>query len=154
MIGMKRILTFAIFTSCIQLGVMSLQPAGAVSITVIGHWNPKIEVFPLSAGRSAGPKGDYKSAVNQVRLSISGSSGPWKVYVRREDTNWHGNFVLKLTKTSGKTRPTVVAQDMDTEFFSGDGDGNFNVQIILEGVSLAVPPDSYTAKLIYTVTEE
>jgi len=150
---MKTIVIFALVLP-VGLALLAQQPAEALSITVIGHWNPDIIVQPLSAGPDAGPKSTYKSAVNQIRLRISDSSGGWRVYVRTEDTNWHKNFVLKVRKTSGEDKPTITVGDTDTLFFSGTKDTNCTLQLFLEGVSLEVSPDTYTTTLIYTVTDE
>jgi len=125
-----------------------------VSITVIGSWNPEIIVLRPTAGPGGGPKSTCKSAVNQIRLRISDSSGGWRIHVRREDTNWHKSFVLKIRKTSGKNKPTITVGDTDTLFFSGTKDTNCILQLFLEGVSLEVSPDTYTTTLIYTVTDE
>ncbi len=151
---MKTILAFVAFTLCLGSAPLGERTAAAVSITVIGHWEPSIVVRPLTAGRESGLQSTYESAVNQIRLRISGSAGNWKVSVRKEDTNWHPNLVLKIRKSSGKDKPIVTVQNTNMEFFSGDRDTNAHLQLTLEGVSVEVPPDTYTTTVIYTITEE
>jgi len=135
------------------LALLRQPTAEAVSISVTGNWDLVFGESDLIAGAGTDLRSSYQSAPNQIRLRISGSSGPWRVDVRKDDTGWHSNFVLKLRKTSGKNKPIITVRDTNTEFFSGNKDGSHNVRVILENVSVAISADTYTTKLIFTVTD-
>jgi len=146
---MKTAFILAVSVAWMVSEAEAWRSAEAVSIAVAGEWHLNIGQSEMVAGKS-----NFKSASDQIRLRITGSKGRWKVYVRKRDTNWHSNFVLKMRKISGQSKPVITVEDTDREFFSGERDGNFDLEIVLEGVSVAVPPDTYSTTVIYTVTEE
>lgn len=150
---MRNVVNFALLVLCTGLALASQRSAEAVSIAVTGNWNLSFGENDLIGGAGTDLQSTYSSASNELRLTISGSTGAWRVDVRKSDSNWHANFVLKVRKTSGKTKPTVTVQDTDTEFFSDKKNISCNVQVILENVSVAIPADTYTTTLVFTVTD-
>ena len=70
--------------------------------------------------------------------------------VRRSDTNWHSDFVLKLKRRMRE----VTVETTSREFFTGRGDSSYSIQMILEGVSLQISPDIYVTTIIYTIAAE
>ncbi len=82
--------------------------------------------------------------------------------VRRSDTLWHGNLVLSVRRTgngSGSRAPiggeTYQAVSLaDTTFYSGAGNhANVPVQFMISGVSVQVPPNSYSTTVTFTVVD-
>jgi len=126
-----------------------LKYAEGIEISVDGSWDLIIDDRYFDWGR--GLQDTYKSPGNQIKVKISGSGGSqWQVDVRRRDVNWHRDFVIKL-KTKGKE---TTVETTSKVFLSDKGNKSHNIKLILEGVSLQIPPDTYSTTVIYTVTSE
>ena len=129
--------------------IIVLKYAEGIEISVEGTWHLVIDDRDFNWGR--GLKDTYNSPGNQIKVTISGSDGRnWTVDVRRIDTKWHRDFVLKL-KTTGKE---TTVEPTSKVLLSGRGNKSHNIKLILEGVSLQVPPDTYATTITYTVTAE
>lgn len=152
---MKRAVNLPPLILCLASALFLLigqRSADAVTITVTGSWNLTINADDLQGGAGTDLEPVYRSASDQIRLDIQ-AAGSWRVDVRKNDTNWHSNFVLRVRKTSGRQNPVVTVGDTDTEFFSGNGDRTPRVRVILRNVSIAIPPDTYVTTVIYTLTK-
>ena len=123
----------------------------AIDLASVGSYGETINAADLVGGAGSDLNSTYQSTTDAVTLTVSNSfGGNWAIDVRKSDTTWNGNFVLKVKKTTG-TAITRLVGNTDVEFFQGSGDGSFNVEVILEGVSIAVAPDNYSATIICTV---
>lgn len=138
--------------------------AGAIDITAAGSWSLSIASSDLTAGAGSDLKSDYESAADAVSISISATtdaSDAWRVDVKKVDTNWHGNFTLYVRRTSDGAGGSVTGGaayqqvgNTGASFFSGSGNvSGVKVQLKLSGVSLQIPPDTYTATVYYTVVD-
>ena len=136
----------------------------AIDITATGSWSLSITSADLVNGAGSDLKSDYESAADAVSVSISattGASDAWLVDVKKDDTNWHRNFILYVKRTSDGTGGSVSGgtayQQIDKKqrlFFSGSGDvSGVKVQLKLSGVSIQIPPDTYTTTVYYTVVD-
>lgn len=145
------------------LGVVT--PARAIDITVSGDWSRTITASDLQAGAGSDLASTYESASNQASITISGTGGntdAWRVDVRRTDTTWHANFTLSVKRTadgsggggiSGGTAYQAITTT-DASFFSGTGDRTgVTAQLKLEGMSVQVPPATYSTTITYTVVD-
>jgi len=140
------------------------EVCGQISITLTGSWSETINAADLTAGPGSDLQDSYESAADAASLSISGTGGvgdTWRIDVKKVDANWHGNFVLSVRRTSAGTGGSVSGgdayqqvTDTDNSFFSGSEDvSGINVQLKLSGVSIQVPPDTYTTTVYYTVVD-
>ncbi len=128
-----------------------VSKAEAIDIVSTGSYSEIINAADLIAGAGSDLNATYQSATNAVTLTISNALGAnWAIDVRKTDGTWNGNFILKVKKTTGTAITTVVGSS-NVEFFQGTGDGSFNVQILLEGVSIAVAPNVHNTTITYTV---
>ena len=134
----------------------------AGNLTLTGSWAETIDASDLVAGAGSDLIGTYESAANQVIISIDTVVNKWEVYVKKIDSNWHANFQLSVRRTSSGTGSGSISlgtsyqqvTDIDELFFKGRRDrANINVQLQLTGVSVQIPPDTYTTTVYYTVTE-
>ena len=143
--------------------IISSDICQPVSITVSGDWSETIDVSDLQSGAGSDLIDTYESASDQVDIDINiGGSGQWQVDVRKTDTNWHSNFQLSVVRTadgqgtgniSGGTSYQEVT-DTDQIFFEGSKNRtNIGAQLKLSGVSVQIPPDTYTTTIYYTVSE-
>ena len=135
-----------------------------ISITVTGAWFETIDKNDLISGAGSDLKGTYTSVSGQVSIDISGTTGPtdaWRVDVRKQDDNWNNNLHPHVRRTSdgsggsmsgGASYQSVT--DINTSFFSGFGNvTGIKVQLRLTGVSIQIPPSSYSTVLYYTVVD-
>ena len=133
----------------------------AASIVVSGSWAETIDASDLQAGAGSDLIGTYESSANEVRIRITASAN-WQVDVRKSDTTWHANFQLYVRRTSDGTGKGSVSggttyQEVtttDQSFFTGDQNrNNVDVQLRLTGVSVQIPPNTYTTTVNYTITD-
>jgi len=139
--------------------------AAAMDIMGSGMWSPTIGASDLTAGAGSNLTGSYQSNSDQVLISISNTMGyddNWRVDVRRSDTNWHSNFVLSVRRTGDGTGGGLIAGGgsyqsvgiSDGAFFSGAGDrSDITIQLEISGVSIQIPPATYSTSIIFTVVD-
>ena len=136
----------------------------AIDITAVGSWSRSITSDDLVAGAGSELKGDYESAVDAVSIDISataGASDSWRVDVKKVDTNWQGNLILYIKRTSNGTGGSISGgtayqevTDSNTSFFSGSDDvSGVKAQLKLSGVSVQIPIDIYTTTVYYTIVD-
>ena len=138
---------------------------GAISISLTGGWSETLNASDLSGGAGSDLISTYESAVDAVSLTISGATGgsdAWRLDVRKADATWHGDLVLSVKRTSAGSRGSVsggsdyqLVNGVSHTFFSGAGDvSGIGVRLKLSGVSIKVPPASYSTAVYYTVVDE
>ena len=141
------------FISILAIGFVLLLVCKikATDIVSSGSYAEAIDASDLLAGAGSDLTSSFQSVSDAVTLTISNSGGGnWAIDVHKTDTNWNGDFILKVKKTTGAAVTKTVG-NTDVEFFQGSGDGSFNVQIILEGVSIGISPDSYGSSVVFMV---
>lgn len=135
----------------------------AVSITITGSWAETIDASDLVAGAGSDLIDTYESASDQVYVRIVAVGDRyWRVDVKRIDNNWHADFQLSVRRTSDGTGDGSISggtsylavTDTDQSFFNGYmGRNMIDIQLELSGVSIQIPPDTYTTTVNYTVVE-
>lgn len=145
--------------------------ATAQTITVVGSsWTPTIPAIS-EAGSDYG--GTYTTSTGQLKLNVSVPVllGTGKVSVSYEQSsNWHNSLKIYISKLdngsglcvlcsitpSGATAFQEILQT-DTEFFrvlavlNLANVNNINVNLRLSGVSVLVPVDNYSTRVIFTI---
>lgn len=163
-ISQRRSKRFAAAAALALAALSARAPAAQAAgrITVTGSWSQTINSSNLTGGAGTDLTSAYTSAGNQVLLSISNTVGThnWNVTVRRVDAVWNSNLNLYVQRTSDGTASAgnvsggtsyQLVTTSDQLFFTGHNNANnFAVQIQLNGVSLQVPPASYTTTLTFT----
>ena len=156
--GQLVYVTIALLLCSVQAGVF------AIAITVTGSWSETINENDLQGGPGTDLVSTYESAADEIIIDIYDTGVPsWKVEVHKVDTNWHANFTLSVRRTSdgsgggsingGLTYSEIT--DTDSQFFTGQDDrSNVDCQLQLEGVSVQIPPDTYTTTVYYTVSDQ
>jgi hypothetical protein len=135
------------------------------NIAVSGGWSRNIDETDLQVGGAGSDlKHIYESATNAVYINIDTPDDldNWRVDVRRVDTNWHPDLDISV-KVFGNGSGTGImsggasylkVDTIDQSFFSGSGDKNsIEIQLELSGVSIQIPPDSYSTTIYYTVVD-
>lgn len=158
----KFVLVTAVLVSLV-LGLNG-RVLAVISITVTGSWSETIDASDLQAGAGSDLNSTYESGSSQVSIDISGTAGggdDWRVDVKKVDTIWHGNLTLWVKRTSAGTGGSVSGGTFyqpvggtDSSFFNGSDDvSGIEVQLQLTGVSVSVPPNTYTTTVTYTVVD-
>jgi len=129
-----------------------------------GNWTKELKSSDIT---SAGDDYNqfYLSGTKQTKISITPVPNskynkkymPFKVFVSREDMEWHSDLVIeaKLTSTkhgnSSGTNFQVITNN-STLFFNTVGSKNdLPVQYKISGLSVTIPAETYSTEIIYTV---
>jgi len=155
----KRLLYFLIlFIFFIFLEIES----EAIGIDVSGSWNLTISANDLIAGPCSGLKSDYESSADAITINVSDSEDEWRVYLRKVDQSWHGDFCLFIKRTSsdygvsGGTDYQEITDSNRSFFYTSREENNVSgikVQLKLSGVSINIPPGTYITTVYYTIIE-
>lgn len=138
--------------------------AEPANISISGNWSRIIDASDLQSGPGSDFNPAIESATDQIVMGITGAGGrSWRVDVSRIDTNWHANFVLSIRRTNGGTGgPGSVSGGLtyleilptNQTFVTGQSNRTgITFQERLEGLSVSIPPGTYTTTVRFTVTE-
>jgi len=134
-------------------------------IVATGDWSGTIGTSDLTGGAGTDLNSIYTSDSDQVSITISNTADDWdfwRVDVRKSDTTWDDDLVVSVMRTSSGTgaggisggTSYVAAGALDTEFFRGRGDrSNILAKLRLSGVSVQVPPNTYSTSIVFTVVD-
>ena len=138
--------------------------AQAADITIIGNWSLMIGAADLQGGPGSDLNPSYQSAANQITMDVTTrGQWTWRVDVNRIDSGWNAAFQLFIRRTnngtsgngsvSGGTAYLQITTTSQT-FVTGQGDRRgITLQERLDGVSVSVPPATYTTTIQYTVVD-
>jgi hypothetical protein len=119
----------------------------------------------LVGGAGTGFAASYESTPDEIRLTIRNTQGPtapWRVDVRRADTNWDGALTLSVRRTSDGTGDGSISDGTayqavttsDAVFFDGTGDRQkIDLQLKIDGDLNSLFVDDYVTTVFYTLTE-
>lgn len=163
---MTRIIRHIWLVLLLALVVIGVTSHASISITLVSDgWLEIIDKSDLIAGAGTDLISTYESTSDQVSINISGTTSGednWRVDVKRVDTDWHNDLSLYAQRTSNGSGGGTISggsQYMavttgDQTFFSGRGDRTgIEVQLKVSGVSIQIPPGTYTTTLYYTVVD-
>ena len=132
-------------------------------IIVTGSWTLTIDASDLQAGAGSDLIDTYESASDQIDITLYvQGANQWRVDVRKSDSNWHSDFQSSVRRTSDGSGPGSISggtsyqvvTDTDQSFFNGHKDRQgIKVQLELSGVSVQIPPDTYSTTVYYTVVQ-
>ena len=134
----------------------------AQSISIIGSWNLSIDGSDLQAGAGSDLNPRYMSAEDQVVMDITNTNRYWTVTIQGVPFNWHSNLFLYVRRRSNGRGPGWIGggtnwQQVSTtpqHFFQGRRRRvAIAIQYGLTGVSIQLPPDTYSGSIVYTVVE-
>lgn len=135
----------------------------SLSVKVTGSWNETIDNMDLQGGAGSDLINSYESVSNVCDIDITGvPKDNWRLDVSKVDIQWHPHFHLYVKRTSDGTNGGGISggttyqeiTDVYQTFFSGsDNIRNITIQYQLTGVSIQIPPNTYTTTIYYTVTK-
>lgn len=143
--------------------LLSLATAApGADVSSVGNWTETIDASDLIAGAGSNVTSQYESVTGSTTLDILNTAGgSWRIVARRADSTWHGNLTLFVRRTSDGSGPGAILDGasyvqlstLDTEIFTGTGDrNNIAVRFKLTGMSKDIPPNTYSAGIIFTIT--
>jgi hypothetical protein len=159
-----RIATTLLTLQIIFLSITICKKIQAIDIVVTGDWLLTVDALDLQAGAGSDLIDTYESTADAISISISGTAGAsdnWRVNVKKADTYWDSSLHLYVQRTSDGTGGSVSGgtayqeiTDVAQSFFDGSDDvSGIDVQLRLSGVSIQIPPDTYTTTVYYTVVD-
>jgi len=150
----------AIFIIIIWIKICFCKDLFSQSISVTGDWVLTINQTNLQAGAGSDLDSTYTSITDQVNVGINMGKVTWTVYVDKSDINWLSNIQIYVRrrsshgkKVTGGTSWQQVNLSSQTFFQGRRTVNNIKVQCGLKGVSLQIPPDTYTGIITYPVME-
>lgn len=162
----KRCAWWPVFAISILLSLVFATGAEAeIIVSTTGDWSLSVGSSDLQSGAGSDLIADYDNAGSPGIISIAGTSGDadaWRIDVRRVDLQWDSGLTLRVKRISdglggGSVSGGESYLDIglaDFTFFSGLGDrSGVQVQFQLSGVSLQLPPDTYSTTIVYTVVD-
>jgi len=155
----KPIIIIVILATILFAGCAEAQ----MTISATGNWSPSIGEADLQSGAGSDLISTYESNSDQVSITIGGASGKsWRVDVKRTNVVWNDDLTLSIQRTgAGSGSGSILGgttyqliETSDSEFFSGTEDrSGIPAQLKLGGVSLQVPPNTYSTTVTYTLVE-
>jgi hypothetical protein len=147
----------------ILFGIIWMIPDGqAINVTVTGDWTLVIDENDLQDGPGSDLNPQYPSATDQISVDITQTGKNWTVYIQGSITNWYSGLSVYVRRTSdgsgngwisGGTNWMQVTLGSQ-QFFQGNKRRlGIHVQCGLTGMSVQVPPDTYSGTITYTVVE-
>jgi len=163
LINMALIIMTVILDLCLPL-----NDVYAISVDINGSWTETVNKYNLMAGTGSDLSNQIESSGDSINVDITFSTSAddtWRIDARRSDTNWNSNLGLYLRRSNdgvtgvyaGSISGGTVYQELmntDLQFFIGSGDRvNVNLQFMVSGMSLQIPPGTYSTTLYLTVVD-
>lgn len=139
---------------------------GSTTLNIVpGNWSLSVTGADLMAGPGSNLRPTYEDTDSPSYLNIIGTSGAedsWRIDVKRVDLLWNPNTSLSVKRVSDGTglgslmggESYQQIENTDSIFLSGTADrSNIRLQMEFGGMSLQVPPDTYSTTIVYTVVD-
>ena len=136
------------------------SPGLAQNITATGNWFLTINAANLLSGAGSDLQAVYQSADNQVTIDVTKVSKDWSVTIQSVPSYWHADLSLYVRRRSDGSGPGLISGGLAWQqvtaisqtFFEGNKRRiGIEIQYSLRGVSIHVPPDTYSCSVVYTV---
>lgn len=144
---------------CVLVAGGSRAVAQLGDITATGGWTRTISASDLTGGAGSNLTSQYDSATNATTININ-VSVLVGVTVRRVGVNWHDDLQLQVRRSSNGSGLGSISGGtsfqalglVDQQLFSVLLlRSNVTAQYRLTGMSVSVPPGSYSSTVIYTL---
>ncbi|MDD5712577.1 MAG: hypothetical protein PHY31_07465 [Smithellaceae bacterium] len=151
-----------IFLMVILGAVLISRPVQAVGISATGSWSETINANDLTGGAGSILNSTYESGSSQINIDITGLLAllGWRVDVSKTDGNWNSGMHLYVRRTAngsglGSISGGTSYQELtgaSSTFFNGLGNrSGIKLQFKLDGITMQLPPATYTTTVYYTV---
>ena len=132
----------------------------AVDLTSTGDWSDSANASNLVSGAGTDLPDNAESISGVTILSVSNTSGSWRVTARRSSSTWDSHLALYVKRTSaGSGSGSISGGDSYVEITGSDSDvftgsaarSGISVQYKLTGLAHHIPPATYLSSLTFTV---
>lgn len=149
----------------VLLLLFSCAAAGAqISLSTSGSWSRSVGAADLTAGAGSDLAPTYEGTAGGITLSVTGTTGgadAWRIDVKKVDVNWIAALWIYVRRTDSGSGGTVSGgtayqqiTDADLSFFDGAGNVSaVGLQVEVGGVSVTVPPASYSSTIYFTIVD-
>jgi len=144
----------------------SQSPLYAIDIYATGGWTDLvINSFHLRGGAGSVLADSFESNANATMISITGTSGAsdiWEVQIRKSASSWVSDATLSVERTGdgdgggsiSEGTSYIAVGESDVPFFRGSGDRTYvPVRYKISGLSIKVPPGTYSDLITFTVVD-
>ena len=138
-------------------------PSWTIDLRLTGSWTLMVDLSDMQgpAGSELAP--EYESTQDESKIKVNKAKNKyWAVDIRKEDINWHTDLRFYVRRTSDGRGKGWVAGGLiyiestgtDSQLITGFHDMDLiYLQFKLTGVSTNLSSDTYSANIIYTLTE-
>ena len=149
-----------IFFRNFSLIFLAAAEAAGAEVSASGNWSEIVTAANLSHGAGTNIQSSLESTTGLNVLTIANVSGRWRLKARRSPGRWDSHLSIWVKRTSDGAGSGTIAGGSnyvelganDVELFCGSGArGSISLQYRLTGLTTAVPPNSYTSSIIFTV---
>jgi len=150
---------------CVVL-LSSQSPLYAIDIYATGGWtNLVINSSHLRGGAGSDLADSFESDANATMIDIIGTSDAgdiWEVQIRKSAPSWVSDATLSVERTGDGSGAGLIDEgtsyiavgESDVTFFSGSGNRtNVPIRYKISGLSIMVPPGTYSALITFTVVD-
>lgn len=147
------------------LAFFARGPAWAqIAISTSGSWSRSVGASDLVSGAGSDLTAGCESAAGAITLTVTGTTGgtdAWRIDVKKVDIAWISALRIYFRRTDSGSGGSVSGgttyqqlTDADLSFFTGAGDvSGIGLQAQLGGLSVSVPPATYSATVYFTVVD-
>jgi len=156
-------ITRLILSTSAALLLFAASTLAAVTISVQANFSRTVGALDLSAGPGSDLTGSQESDPDLGAISIEGTTGGWRVDVKRTDASWDTDLELAIRRTSNGSGSGTISGGtsylevgaFDSTLFSGEADrADIDVQVRLSGLSAALGASSFSTTVTYTVVDQ
>jgi len=136
----------------------------SLTVTVSGGYGFVIDQTDLTGGAGSGFVSTHESTDDALLIDVGDTAGDadtWQIQVHREDSAWNSGLGLSCIRTgTGSGTGSINGGDVlpveltagDQVFFEGAGSRtDIPIKLILKGVSVLIPVDTYSTVVYITV---
>ena len=139
-------------------------PKLTLSLDNNSDWDLSLDATDLTGAAGTDFPANIESDPAAQNLEVKNSVGNWRIdVIRGGEPTWHSGILIYVRRTSDGDAGTVSGgttyqeiTTVDTTFFTGTGNPRYiALQFMTNGAfaSAAIPADSYTTTVTYTVTD-
>lgn len=150
-----------LFALLMTAGLPAVFP---LTVTVTGGFGFVIDETDLTGGAGSEFEPTQESLDNSILIEVGDTTGgtdAWHIEAHKEDAAWHAGLSVSLLRTGSGTGTVTGGDSLPVEltgtdqvFFSGEGDNTgIPVKIILDGVSVLIPADTYSTTIYLTIVD-
>lgn len=148
------------------IGIILITNSTAYSISLLlkGSMSYYVDISHLTGEAGSNLKTRYTTDSNAVEIKVQSTKNDWMISVQLVTGYWHPDISVGIRRTSdgwgdinswvyGGMEWLTLDQTSKTFFLGSQRRAGLYIQGEIDGMSLNVPPDSYSCAVVYTIVE-